>query len=257
MPGGLGLISSNLKLNKPVITYIYSAMKHLIIILSLLYPAYLYLTNTVEQNATKVAGNKIMTPYTMIEEGQSLLKEGDLVVRLNRDPSSRFIKYFNRHDKSYSHAGIVLSDHGYLYVFHIVDGEENPDEKLRKDSLIRFCNPRKNTAYGIYRYNMSAAEISSLKGIVQKWYANGVRFDSAFSLASDDRMYCSEMVSKALTAATAGRIMSEPIPLTKVEASFLTGYTHLPFDYTSRLWIVPVDALYSNPSCHLIKRYNY
>jgi len=232
-------------------------VKHLIIISIIIYPFYLFISNAIEQHATRVAGITRMNPYGMIEEGRSLLKEGDLVVRLNRDPSSRFIKCFNHKDKNYSHSGIVLFEQGYPYVYHIIDGEENPDQKMRKDSLSHFCNPRKNIAFGIYRYNMSAGEIGKLKDIVHEWYAKGLRFDSAFSLASDDRMYCSEMISKALTAATGKRILIEPVELTMVEASFLTIHTHLPLAYTNHLRILPIDALYVNPFCRLIKKYDY
>jgi len=101
-------------------------VKHLIIISIIIYPFYLFISNAIEQHATMIAGITRMNPYGMIEEGRSLLKEGDLVVRLNRDPSSRFIKCFNHKDKNYSHCGIVLFEQGYPYVYHIIDGEENP-----------------------------------------------------------------------------------------------------------------------------------
>jgi hypothetical protein len=232
-------------------------MKHLIILLIIFYPFYLFIRHDAEKHAATMAAITRLNPYAMIEDGQSRLKEGDLVVRMNRDPSSRFIKYFNHKDKSYSHSGIVLFEHGYPYVYHIIDGEENPDKKMRKDSLKHFCNPRRNVAYGIYRYNMSADEISKLKNIVHEWYDNGLRFDSLFSLQSDDRMYCSEMISKAVVTATNKRIIIEPIELSTVEASFLTAYTHLPITYTNRLPIIPIDALYINPFCRLIKKYDY
>ena len=232
-------------------------MKQLLIILVISYPFYLCVSNATKQNATNIGRNNNISPFTMIEEGQSLLKEGDLVVRLNRDPSSRFIKHFNRHDQSYSHSGIVLFENGYPFVFHIVNGEENPDEKLRKDSLCQFCNPRKNIAYGIFRYELTTVEIKRLKDIIHKLYVKGVRFDRAFNLVSDDKMYCSEMVSKALTEATSKRILIEPTRLTTVEATFFSAYTHLPFSYTNNLRIISIDALYINPFCHSIKEYNF
>jgi hypothetical protein len=74
---------------------------------------------------------------------------------------------------------------------------------------------------------------------------------------SDDRMYCSEMISKALTEATCKRITIESIQLTMVEASFLTAYSRLPISYTTGLPIIPIDALYVNPFCRLVKKYDY
>jgi Permuted papain-like amidase enzyme, YaeF/YiiX, C92 family len=200
---------------------------------------------------------KYIDPSAMISEGQMLLKEGDLVVRLNQDPASQFIKNFNRHDKNYSHAGIVLYENGHPYIYHIVNGEENPDEKLRKDSLSRFCNPRKNMGYGIFRYDMTAGEIKRLKDLIHQWYAKGVQFDPAFNLKTNDKMYCSEMISKALAKATRNRILIATTKPTIAEAGLLSAYMHLTFSYTSQLRIVPIDNLYTNTHCYLIKDYNY
>jgi hypothetical protein len=229
-------------------------MKHLIIILL---SSFSLLSDSKETNTGIVLPVRNKNPNFMITEGQSLLKEGDLVVRLNRDPTSQFIKYFNRHDKSYSHSGIVLFENGYPYIFHIVNGQENPGEKLRKDSLSRFCNPRNNSAYGIFRYEMNAGEIKVLKDLIHKWYDNGVRFDTEFNLKTDDRMYCSEMISKVLQKATAKRIMIEPTKLTTIEARLFSTHTHLSYTYTSTLKIISIDNLYMNPFCHLINAYAY
>jgi hypothetical protein len=232
-------------------------MKQIILVLFISYSLYPCGGISSEQNLRSINGYHNINPYTMIENGQSLLREGDLVVRLNRDPSSRFIKNFNRHDKSYSHSGIVLFEHGYPYVFHIIYGEENPDGKLRMDSLRWFGNPTKNIAYGIFRYDMTAPEIKRLKHIIHSWYVKGVQFDNAFNLASDDKMYCSEMISKALAEATSKRMGFEPSKLSTAEAALFSAFTHLPLNYTSNLRIVSIDELYMNPFCHLIKEYNF
>ncbi|MGZ5220568.1 MAG: YiiX/YebB-like N1pC/P60 family cysteine hydrolase [Chitinophagaceae bacterium] len=232
-------------------------MRTFITILFIAYCFYSFINITATQDSTPVAPNVHPDPNTMINDGQSLLKEGDLVVRLNQDPASRFIKNFNRRDKNYSHAGIVLYKDGYPYIYHIVNGEENPGEKLRKDSLSRFCNPRKNTAYGIFRYEMKNGEIKSLKDQVLEWYEKGVRFDFKFNLKTDDRMYCSEMISKALARATGKRIMIKTTQPTHTEAGIFSLYMHLPLTYTIKLQIVSIDDLYTNPYCRLVKEYSY
>ena len=100
-------------------------------------------------------------------------------------------------------------------------------------------------------------EIKKLKDCVQEWYIQGVGFDSAFDLKSDDRMYCSEMVSKALAKATDKRILIKPTKLTNTEALLFSTYTHLPVTYTSKLQIISIDELYTNPLCRSVKEYNY
>jgi Permuted papain-like amidase enzyme, YaeF/YiiX, C92 family len=232
-------------------------MRTFIIILLISYSFYEGIGNTAKKVSVPDAPANYIDPYIMINEGAALLKEGDLVVRLNQDPLSQFIKNFNRLDKNYSHAGLVSYENGYPYIYHIVNGEENPDEKLRKDSLKQFCNPRKNIAYGIFRYTLKSSEIKSLKNLIHNWYAKGVQFDLAFNLKTDDKMYCSEMIRKALARATDKRIQIETTKLTSEEAKFFSVYTHLPFSYTGKLQVVSIDNLYKNPSCHLIKEYNY
>jgi Permuted papain-like amidase enzyme, YaeF/YiiX, C92 family len=221
------------------------------------YFLYVSFNNATEQKATTITRNNNIGPYAMIKEGQSLLKEGDLVVRLNRDPVSQYIKNFNQHDKSFSHSGIVLYENGYPYVFHILNGEGSVDNKLRKDSLSCFCDPGKNITYGIFRYDINADEIKKLKDCINKWHAQGIQFDFSFNLKSDDSMYCSEMISKALAAATNKRILLKQATLTTDQAALFSAYTHLPLTYTSKLQVIPIDALYTNPFCHLIKEYNY
>lgn len=231
-------------------------MRATLLILLISYSFYSGIGNSKNRESKPAPGNYI-DPYLLIQEGQALLKEGDLVARLNQDPTSRFIKDFNRHDKSYSHAGIVLYENGYPYIYHIVNGDENPDEKLRKDSLNRFCNPGRNAAYGIFRYDMSTDEIKRLKNLIHKWYAKKVRFDPTFNLKTNDKMYCSEMISKALGLATNKRLLTGTTKLTDTEAKLFSEYGHLPFAYTSKLSVVSIDDLYTNSFCHLIKKYNY
>jgi hypothetical protein len=235
----------------------HAARKQVITLILCACVIYIGAGNAADQKAKAFARTHPMDPYSMIEDGRSALKEGDLVVRMNRDPSSHFIKYFNHQDKSYSHSGIVLYQNGYPYVFHIVDGAENPDGKMRMDSLKLFCDPRKNDAFGIFRYEMNPAEIEKLKGIIHEWFTKAVRFDSRFDLKTDDRMYCSEMITKALAGATGKKILIRTTRLSAVEASFLTAYSHLPFEYTNHLNIIPIDALYVNPFCHPVKKYRY
>lgn len=209
------------------------------------------------QPVLAASANVYTEAYRMIYEGEALLQEGDLVVRMNQDPSSQFIKYFNRQDKSYSHAGIVLFENGQPYVYHIVNGDENPDQKLRKDLLIRYCNPRKNFGFGVYRYSLVSTEIKKLKETIYGLFAKGVKFDSSFNLSTDDRMYCSEMIKKALARSTANRIIIETTQPTVVEATVLASHSNLPLASAKSLRIIAIDNLYINPYCKPVRRYRF
>jgi|SRR5450432_415029 len=228
-------------------------MKNILILFSISCIIYAYMDHSTNQNQPE----HFIDPYALIEEGQSKLKDGDLILRLNRDPSSHFIKNYNRKDKSYSHAGIVFYENGYPYIYHILGGDENPDKKLRRDSLSRFCNPRKNDAYGIYRYDLNRMEIKNARSLIHQWYDRGIKFDNAFDYKTDDKMYCSEMISKMLSKATNNRIRISLSNLNAVEAMGFAAYAHLPLEYTSKLSVVAMDALYMNPHCQVVKKYSY
>ena len=209
-----------------------------------------------EQVLAKVNKTYSVNAYQSISDAENLVKEGD-VVRLNTDPASQIIKNFNRKDKKYSHAGIVLFENGHPCVYHIVNGSENPEQKIRKDSLARFCDPGRNFSFGIFRYSLTAEEIKNVKSIVGKWYLKAVSFDNRFDLKTDNKMYCSEMVSKAFAKATCNRIPIRATKLARFESSVFGAYSKLPFDYMKKLEIISIDDLYHRPFCTRIKEYQY
>jgi hypothetical protein len=201
--------------------------------------------------------NAYSGPDAMISEGKSMLKEGDLLVRTGIELSSQMIRQLNRIDQKYSHSGIVFFDGRVPYVYHIVTGDENPDGKLKKDSIASFCNPRKNSGFAVYRYDIDEKEMKDLKQQIYKWHEKGVQFDSLFSLKTDEKMYCSEMIKKGLERSTNGRISIPTMRANEREAAFFSRYVHLTPEQIIRLDLVTVDQLYTRPECRLIKSFEY
>ncbi len=210
-----------------------------------------------QEESITVVRNPYDSSNNLIKEGVLSVKEGDLLLRNGQEFSSQFIKNFNRTDKSYSHAGIIFFKNGYPYVYHIVPGDENPDQKLRADSLKKFCNPRKNFGFAIYRYNINEAEIKSLRESIEQWYQEGISFDSTFNLKTNDRMYCSEMIKKGLAKATDNRIIIATTKANKNEAKFFAAHLDLPLSYTTNLEVVSIDNLFTNPHCRAIRRFDF
>lgn len=194
--------------------------------------------------------------FALIREGQAQLKEGDMVFRMNEDFTSQFIRQFNRKDKSFSHVGIILFDNGRPFVYHM-GTENNPKGLMQKDSFPAFCNPRHNRAFGIYRYALDPAELQSLKKKVLGWKESGVRFDSSFNLNTKDRMYCSEMVARALEQATQQRIRIENTSPTTLEARLFSVHLSTPFELAKKMKIIAIDNLYTHPACREVKRYAF
>lgn len=138
----------------------------------------------------------------MIDSSIHLLKDGDLVLRTGADATSYMLRQMNLNNKTYSHCGIVMMEGGYPFVYHSIGGEDNPDEKLRRDSAVFFFSPKTNERLGIARLDLSKVQINLLHGIARRYYHAGIPFDLDFDLATNDRLYCAEFVYKAVCEAT-------------------------------------------------------
>ena len=192
-----------------------------------------------------------------IQEAQQLLKEGDLVLRNGNEFTSQIIKNFSKKDRSYSHAGLVFFENGYPFVYHILTGDQNPSEKLRKDSLKIFCNSRKNFGFALYRYEIDASQVASLKKTIYDWHEKEIMFDSLFNMESNDKMYCSEMVRKALQIATNGSLILNTTQPDKKEAEYYSNYLKIPPATVAKMNLVAIDNLYLHPKCRKIKSYEF
>lgn len=161
------------------------------------------------KRADRPAGAPAMTRETnpwnvhMIDSSVQLLQNGDLVLRTGADATSYMLRQMNLTNKTYSHCGIVMIENGYPFVYHSIGGEDNPDEKLRRDSASFFFSPVSNERLGIARLDLSGSQISLLHDIVQRYYKMAVPFDMDFDLSTNDRLYCAEFVYKAICEATA------------------------------------------------------
>ncbi len=169
----------------------------------------------------------LLYDYGKIRSARQSVKDGDLILRTGNDFTSLSLRLFSRKDKTYSHAGIASVEDGKVYVYHAIGGEDNPNEKLRKDRFEVFCNPRTNLGFGIYRYDFSELIHQRLDSIIKKYYQEEIPFDMQFNLKTDDRMYCAEFVYKSV-----------------IRASRDTGY--LPVSYLHQFAYVATDNLFLN-----------
>ncbi len=198
----------------------------------------------------------VVDPYLSLSEAEKILKAGDIVLRMNKDPMSHYIRNFNLVDKRYSHAGIVLSKNGKLYVYDIINGPENPGERIRYEPLTDFCNPGKNTAWGIYRYDLTENELNKMHALMNEWIQKKIVFDKAFDPDTDDALYCSEMISKMFALSTNHRIRINTRKPNKIEALCLAGYAGLPLQHCLKIRMIAIEDLYLHPSCTMIKEFS-
>ena len=144
--------------------------------------------------------------FVAIEHATQRLHQGDMVMRTGNDFTSEMLQQLCFTDKTYSHCGIVIIENDSAFVYHALGGEWNPDEKLRRDAFDLFCNPYENRGFGIFRLDLGTEEKIRLDSVARSWYKRGLRFDMKFDLASNDRLYCAEFITKAVEIATKSRI---------------------------------------------------
>ena len=140
---------------------------------------------------TNKSNGKIKTPLIP----DSLFRSGDIIFRDGRGVISSAFRKLSLTDPRYSHAGIIHKENGSVFVYHMLGGERGLNNKMRKDLLSYFCNPIQSNSFAVYRMDQNGKKIDSLAAY---YFSKNLEFDTAFSLATDDKMYCTELIYKIL-----------------------------------------------------------
>jgi len=148
------------------------------------------------------SGRTVLLNKQKVDTAIGLMQSGDIVLRRGIGADSYLLAMMNQKDKTYSHCGIVMIEDGYPFIYHSIGGEDNPDERLRRDSAPFFFSPLHNTHIAIVRYDYDSNITDSLRNIVARYYQKRPKFDMKFDLATDDELYCSEFIYKAVNEAT-------------------------------------------------------
>ncbi len=182
--------------------------------------------------------DKSVVYKSAIDSFISTLETGNVVLRMGRGPDSYMLSQLNITDKSWSHCGIVVIENGYPFVYHSIGGEDNPDERLRRDSVAFFVSADRNFAVASVHYDLNKAAIENLTGIVHSYYLQRPRFDMKFDLQTDSQLYCSEFIYKAITRAANDTVY---IPKSRAYARAFVG----------------IDDLFLNLHAQLKKKLSY
>ena len=182
------------------------------------------------------------TEVTWIDDMKSSLKNGDLILRLNNDPTSQLIKQFNRKDKTYSHAGLLVMENNEPYVYHMISGDESPDGKMKREKLEDFTNRKNNSAIGIYRYQMNEDEVNKVVKALLELYESEITFDKELDLASTDKLYCAEMVKNIIEGATSNKYQIGTTLPGPLEARVIANHTKVPLSIMKKREIVAIES---------------
>lgn len=193
--------------------------------------------------------------YTAIENSKKLLKDGQLITRSDNDFESLIMQNFSRRERVYSHSGIVFKEDSGYVVYHCMGGSENLDGAFRKDPFDSFVNPLQKTGFGIFQYQLSALEADKVHAILKKDYDLKIPFDATFNLKTDDSLYCSEMIYKAIRDATGNRIILPSSSIDNFKPKIM-GYKNNTA-FFKKFEFIGIDDLYLNPFCKEIIRVKY
>jgi len=197
----------------------------------------------------KLPEPKIITAQpTDREEALHYLKNGDLLLRSDEDIVGLSLRNMNDSDKTYSHSGLAFYEDSSWYVYHMMAGGENPSMEMRRDSLAIFINRERKSGYGIYRYKLDGQETEALHQMVRNQFRAKLKFDSAFDLADNKTMYCSEMISNNLRAVTKGRIQLSTTRKSNFSFKAKDGGRQPKRDVE----YIAIDNLYLNRWCMLV-----
>lgn len=137
-----------------------------------------------------------------VKNGKQLLQPGMIVFRRGADGISDLFCRMNQKDRTYSHCGIVKRERDSMYIYHSIGGEDNPNQKIKKESFEVFVHPKNNLSFGIITLPFTTSEKMLLDSIVQQWYREERTFDMDFELNNDERkLYCVEFLYKAIQLA--------------------------------------------------------
>ncbi len=193
---------------------------------------------TYEKNKIEITNETKLVEWKQAQPDMKMLKTGDLILRHGRGFISNAFMSLSTKEKNYSHAGIIHIEGQKVYVYHAIGGEENVDNKMRKDLIKDFCDPQYVHNFGIYRYDLNEKQLATYDSMTTANYTKGLQFDTKLELETDSVMYCSELIYKELQ-----KVTGDP---NYISISDVANYKY-----------IAIDNLYLNGHCTKIYTYNY
>lgn len=164
----------------------------------------------------------------------ALLAQGDLVLRVGRDDLSKMFARLNARNKTYAHCGVALHTPKGFYVYHVIGGQDNPEGTVVAEPLSVFVSAQNIEKWAIIRYHFTPNQKALFLQAIMDYYHQKISFDKDFDLATDQAMYCTEMLYKAIIKATAD-----------------TGYIQQTKTHDGKPYIA-VDNLFEHKHCQTI-----
>jgi hypothetical protein len=145
------------------------------------------------------AAPMFLSPASTPAIAEGGLVDGDLVFRRGRDMMAATVLAADRAAR-FSHVGLLLHVDGRAMIVHAVPSEEDRDGGVVIEPLAAFLAPDRASDYAVYR--VRALDNAGRRRLTERALAMvGRPFDFELRWSDDGRLYCSELVLKALEAA--------------------------------------------------------
>jgi hypothetical protein len=158
------------------------------------------------------------------------LKSGDIVLRQGKGFISEVFRKSSLRDRQFSHAGIIQVTRNGVFVVHVIGTSGNGGTDLKTEPVEEFCSSYENRSFAIFRYSFLSGKETQINQYLDSIKLQPVRFDQQFELASDESLYCSELVYKMCLSAA-----SYPLNITRVDGKNYVGLDDLYFDSSANL----------------------
>lgn len=181
----------------------------------------------------------LSSPETLLLHEVIEVREGDLLFRAGRGWRSAIVR--SASNSMLTHVGVVdLAEEGQAYVIHAAPAEGKQEGKVRRQSLREFVGQESASALIVYRPNLEEASLRRAVRAAEGYAKSGISFDDDFNLASDDALYCTELIWKAFLDA------GVDLQLIRTEVTFpgMTGEYIFPEDIMS---MIPGEKISFHP----------
>jgi uncharacterized protein YycO len=140
-------------------------------------------------------------------EALTAARPGDALFKRASGFWGRLAASFSDNSDGYGHVGIVAADAaGRLVVIHAGGDPATRNGRVQATPLADFLYGAKGAA--IYRLRAGAENARAALDYAEAAVRRGAAFDAAFDLATEDSLYCTELVWRALAAA----LGEDPVP---------------------------------------------
>lgn len=161
--------------------------------IALLYTAYIIFSSIKEDN------NHARVDRLYLDEIQQL-EEGDIIMRKGFGYISNKITQILDEPYSLSHCGIIVfSKNNKPIVIHSVSSTLSDIDGVQSCSIKKFCNESHHNSIVVARLkNTNAESRRSIALKAKEFLAAQTPFDNSFDMTDNTKLYCTELVWKAL-----------------------------------------------------------